>query len=310
MKNGETDMSGGAGWLERVHGGWLALLGITILSPDALLIRLIKADDMTTAFWRLLILGLTLMTAAAWRGMRARQPLWQAIRPRRDEILAGLFYGGTSACFILSIKNTDAANTLVIIAATPLISGLIGAFLFRRRQPLRTWIASIVVFVALATIVGNGLGGAHMLGDILALGTALCMACYFNVLGVRINIDTVRAMMVGALLVALCVAPAATPSALHPWDPLWLVLLGCLVLPLSFTFISMGAKRIPAAEVGLIMLTEAILGSGLVWLFMDEVPSSTTLIAGAVVIATLATHSLLALYGNRNRRTVNANVGG
>lgn len=289
-------------WVDRVHGGWLALLGITILSPDALLIRLIRADDMTTAFWRLLILGLTLTVAAAWRGRRAHQPLWQAIRPRRDEILAGVFYGGTSACFILSIKNTDAANTLVIIAATPLISGIIGAFLFKRRQPLRTWVASIVVFAALAIIVGNGLGGAHMLGDILALGTALCMACYFNVLGARIAVDTVRAMMVGALLVAICVAPAATPLALFPWDPLWLILLGCLVLPLSFTFISMGAKRIPAAEVGLIMLTEAILGSGLVWVFMGEVPSSTTLIAGAVVIVTLASHSALALYSSKRRR--------
>jgi|TARA_R110001583_G_scaffold91955_4_gene234198 drug/metabolite transporter (DMT)-like permease len=297
-------MPGATKWLDRVHGGWLALLGITILSPDALLIRLIKADDMTTAFWRLLILGMTLMVAAAWRGARAREPLWQAICPRRDEVLAGIFYGGTSACFILSIKNTDAANTLVIIAATPLISGLIGAFLFRRKQPLRTWVASIVVFAALAIIVGNGLGGAHMLGDVLALGTALCMACYFNVLGARIAIDTVRAMMVGALLVAVFVAPAASPLMLFPWDPVWLILLGCLVLPLSFTFISMGAKRIPAAEVGLIMLTEAILGSGLVWLFMGEVPSSTTMIAGAVVIVTLATHSALALYSSKRRRAV------
>jgi drug/metabolite transporter (DMT)-like permease len=73
---------------------------------------------------------------------------------------------------------------------------------------------------------------------------------------------------------------------------------------LSFTFISMGAKRIPAAEVGLIMLTEAILGSGLVWLFMGEVPSSTTMIAGAVVIVTLATHSALALYSSKRRRAV------
>lgn len=301
-------MPGRTKWLDQVHGGWLALLGITILSPDALLIRLIRADDMTTAFWRLLILGLTLMVAAMWRGMRARQTLWQAVCPTRQEILAGLFYGGTSACFILSIKNTDAANTLVIIAATPLLSGLIGAFLFRRRQAMRTWIASIVVFVALATIVGSGFGGANMLGDLLALGTAICMACYFNVLGVCIKVDTVRAMMVGALLVAVFVAPAATPAALYPWDPLWLVLLGCVVLPLSFTFISMGAKRIPAAEVGLIMLTEAILGSGLVWLFMGEVPSRTTLIAGAVVITTLAAHSALALYGRKQRHSASKAV--
>ena len=99
-----------------LHGAWLVLIGVLIISPDALLVRLVKADDMTTAFWRLLILGSTLALIAFWRGMRRRQSLRHAMMPTRDEMLAGLFYGGTSACFILSIRNTDAANTLVIIA--------------------------------------------------------------------------------------------------------------------------------------------------------------------------------------------------
>ena len=46
-----------------VHGGWIALLGVVILSPDALLLRLIAADDFTTAFWRLGFLTVALLAA-------------------------------------------------------------------------------------------------------------------------------------------------------------------------------------------------------------------------------------------------------
>lgn len=306
-QSGDADkMGSGRFKIADLHGAWLVLIGVLIISPDALLVRLVKADDMTTAFWRLLILGSTLALIAFWRGMRRRQSLRHAMMPTRDEMLAGLFYGGTSACFILSIRNTDAANTLVIIAATPLLSALIAVFVFKRVLAMRTWIASLVVFVSLAAIVGAGFGGANTLGDILALGTAICMACYFNVVGTRIHIDAVRAMMVGAFLATLIMVPSASPMALQPLDPLWLILLGCVVLPLSFLFITAGAKKIPAAEAGLIMLNEAIFGSLLVWLVVDEVPSSTTLICGSIVIATLAIHSYLGLRNSRRLRAAEA----
>ena len=42
--------------------------------------------------------------------------------------------------------------------------------------------------------------------------------------------------------------PNASPMALEPLDPIWLILLGCVVWPLSFLFITAGAKKIPAAE--------------------------------------------------------------
>ena len=56
-----------------LHGAWLVLIGVLSISPDALLVRLVKADDMTTAFWRLLILGSTLALIAFWRGVRRRR---------------------------------------------------------------------------------------------------------------------------------------------------------------------------------------------------------------------------------------------
>lgn len=287
-----------------LHGGLLALVGVIILSPDALLVRLIQADDFTTAFWRLGFLTVALLSFALWQGVKRGQGPIQAILPSRYEVLTGLFYGGTCTFFILSIRNTDAANTLVIIAATPLLAGLMGVFIFKRRQPLRTWIASLVVVLALMTLISAGFGGENALGDILALGTAFCMAGFFNMIGARPAINEVRAMWFGAFLATMVMVPAADPASAQGMDWVWLLMLGFWVLPVSFLLISAGARKIPAAEVGLIMLNEAIFGSLLVWLVINEVPSQTTFVSGTIVIATLVIHSLLGIRASKMARRI------
>ena len=249
--------------MENLHGAWLALIGVLVICPDALLIRLIKVDDMTASFWRVTLLCVASLLMALWKGHRRGEGVLQSITPSKTEIPAALFFCGTTIFFILSVRNTDAANTLVIIAAAPLIAGLMGVFVFKRSQPMRTWIASLVV---------------------------------------RPHTNEVKAMLLGAFLGALILLPSADPFTVTGLDWLWLVLLGFWVLPVSFLFISAGARKIPAAEVGLIMLNEAIFGSFLVWVFIGEVPSQTTLICGTVVIATLVVHSFLGIREVRRMR--------
>ncbi|MBP3126127.1 DMT family transporter [Thalassospira sp. ER-Se-21-Dark] len=282
-----------------VHGGWIALLGVVILSPDALLLRLIAADDFTTAFWRLGFLTVALLLVALWNGAKRGEGIVQSIRPNGFEMLTGLFYGGTCTLFMFSVRNTDAANTLIIIAATPLLAGLIGVFIFKRSQPIRTWVASVVVFVALLGMFSAGFGGKNALGDMLALGAAICMAGYFNVLGARPEVDALKGMLFGAFVVTLILLPGAEPLSPVGLDWVWLLILGFWVLPVSFLLIAYASRKIPAAEVSLIMLNEAIFGSFLVWVFVNEVPDEMTLISGTVVITTLVIHSLLGLRASK-----------
>ncbi|CAM3334461.1 MULTISPECIES: DMT family transporter [Thalassospira] len=282
-----------------VHGGWIALLGVVILSPDALLLRLIAADDFTTAFWRLGFLTVALLLVALWNGAKRGEGIVQSIRPNGFEMLTGLFYGGTCTLFMFSVRNTDAANTLIIIAATPLLAGLIGVFIFKRSQPIRTWVASVVVFVALLGMFSAGFGGKNALGDMLALGAAICMAGYFNVLGAKPEVDALKGMLFGAFVVTLILLPGAEPLSPIGLDWVWLLMLGFWVLPVSFLLIAYASRKIPAAEVSLIMLNEAIFGSFLVWVFVNEVPDEMTLISGTVVITTLVIHSLLGLRASK-----------
>ena len=64
-----------------------------------------------------------------------------------------------------------------------------------------------------------------------------------------------------------------------------------------FTF---GARHVPVAELTLLSLTELALAPIWVWLAVDEVPSGSTLIGGAIIITAIAYQ---ALSGARRRRT-------
>ena len=110
----------------------------------------------------------------------------------------------------------------------------------------------------------------------------------------------VPANLLGNLLVVpAALLAGAQPLAVTTPDMLFLLLLGGLVLPVSFTMITQGPRYLPAPEVSLILLVETILGPLWVWLAFNEVPLATTLLAGVLIVGTLAVHTLMSLWGHR-----------
>ena len=67
----------------------------------------------------------------------------------------------------------------------------------------------------------------------------------------------------------------------------------CVAIP--FVLITLAPRFISAAEVNLFFLLETILGPLWVWFVIKEQPSTETIIGGVVIIATIATHSILSL---------------
>ena len=59
--------------------------------------------------------------------------------------------------------------------------------------------------------------------------------------------------------------------------------------------LTLGARRLPAAETALLSLTETVLGPIWVWLAIDETPSLLTLAGGLIVMIAVVGHALLGL---------------
>ena len=61
-------------------------------------------------------------------------------------------------------------------------------------------------------------------------------------------------------------------------------LAGFFQLGFGFILITIGARSTPSAFVGIIMLTEAVLGPLWAWMFVNENPPLSVLIGGSIVI--------------------------
>ena len=113
-------------------------------------------------------------------------------------------------------------------------------------------------------------------------------------------VNMVPANLIGNLMVVpITLLAGAQPLSVSPTDMTYLIVLGGIVLPVSFTLITIGPRYLPAPEVSLILLTETILGPIWVWLALNEVPQATTLIAGALIISTLVSHTFMSLWATR-----------
>ncbi len=281
-----------------IKGLLITFTAVIILSPDALLVRLIHCDVWTLLFWRCLLTG---SMQALFLAVIYRRQFLQSFRNigRIGLISAGIVTTG-SFFFVNALRHTAAANALIILAATPLFSSLLSWLFLRDKIARRTWIAITICFGGILLIFSGSLRSGLLFGDLLALGATLMWASNLVVLRKGKAVNMVPANLLGNLMVVpITLLAGAQPLSVSPTDMTYLIILGGIVLPVSFTLITMGPRYLPAPEVSLILLTETILGPIWVWLAINEVPQATTLVAGALIISTLALHTFMSLWATR-----------
>jgi len=61
----------------------------------------------------------------------------------------------------------------------------------------------------------------------------------------------------------------------------------------------MGPRYLPAAEVGLLMLLEAVFGPLWAWAILDQTPGSQTLLGGLVILGALAANAVAGIVTER-----------
>ena len=284
---------------DHIKGLTITVAGVLILTPDSLLVRLIGLDSWSMVFWRgfLLMLVLTLALAITYRG----QTLALFLAIGRTGLAIAALFSFSSILFILALHNTSVANTLVIVAAAPLITALMSWLFLNEAVSRRTWLAILAAFAGILILVSDSPRGGTLAGDMAALGTAVCMAGALALIRRARARNMIPATALSGGLSAVLMLPFAAPLSIAP-DEVWMLLvLGVVVLPVSFGLMSLGPRYLPAPEVALILLLETVLGPFWVWLVLEETPSSRALIGGGIVVTALVLHSLASLLRPRGR---------
>ncbi len=281
---------------DHIKGLIITVIGVLIITPDALLIRLVSTDHWTTLFWRGLLSAIAI-AIVIWP-MYRRNPLRQITDLGWPGFFFALLFTVSSFFFVYSINHTKVANALFIASAAPLFAALYARLFLKERVPLRTWLAITAAIAGIAVIAGGSLegGSASLAGDLAALAAAAGIAGSLTIARRYRTRNMVPAASLSGLLLALTALPLAEPLSVPSADFIYLALMGFLVVPLPFSLLAIGPRYLPAPEVGLLLLLEAVIGPFWVWLVLDEFPGLPGIAGGAIIIGTIVALNAAALY--------------
>ena len=287
-------MSGGD---DHRKGLMLTVLGVLILTPDTLLIRLIAIDPWSMMVWRgiLQTIGILVILALIYRA-----DTWHRCKAiGLSGLFAGCMFTASTLGFLYSVEHTSVANTLVILATAPFFAAIFSYLFLKEHVARRTVIATAVAVGGVGIMVAGSWGGGAFMGDLAALVTAALLGGKFTIFRHRKDVNMVPSMAVSGVVAALVGLAVGAPALVDGERLLYLLIMGLVVVPVSIALISLGPRYISAPETSLIMLLETALGPLWVWLVLAEVPPTLTFIGGAIVLGTLLLHSWIGLRGER-----------
>ena len=279
-------------------GSLLAFTAVMFITPDSLFIRLANIDTWGLLFYRGAIPFVTVLLG-----------LLMVYKTNFFKLLFSMGYPGivytitftvTNITFIISIQNTNVANTLIMIAMAPMLSAVLGALFLKENPDKKTWITIFITFIAVAYIFYDSIQLGNFFGDIFGFITALGLAVGAVVIRSAKDRNLVPSAAIGKLLVAVFALFFIENFELVETDIYIVPLMCILCVAIPFVLVTIAPRFITAAEVNLFFLLETILGPIWVWLVIKEQPSLETIQGGLVIIIAIAIHSYMSLKKNTN----------
>ena len=278
---------------DQKKGSLLAFMGVLFITPDSLLIRLSEIETWGLLFYRgfipfiAVLLGLILFYRSNF------------LKALLNIGYTGIFYAiSFSVCnvtFIISIQNTNVANTLIMVAMAPMLSAFLGAFFLKEIPDKKTWFAIIITFLSVTYIFYDSVKLGNIIGDMFGFITALGLAINANLARYAKDRDLVPAAVIGKLGTAAFAFIFVKNFSLINTDIIIVPLMCIMCVAIPFVLVTIAPRFITAAEVNLFFLLEVIVGPIWVWIVISEKPSLETILGGTVIIITIGLHSFLAI---------------
>ena len=281
---------------DQQKGSLLAFVAVMFITPDSLFIRLSNLDTWGLVFYRGIIPFFTVFF-----GMLLIYKL-NFFKILFNSGVHGIIYIATfsitNITFVVSIQNTNVANTLVMIATAPMLSAILGAIFLKEPPDRKTLFSIIITFFAIIYIFFDSLKVGNLYGDVLGFITAFGLALGAITIRSAKTKNLVPAAVVGKLFVASFALFFIESFVLIDRDLFIVPLMCILCVAIPFVLVTIAPRFITAAEVNLFFLLETIIGPIWVWVIINEQPSTETLQGGAIIVITLAIHSFLKLRKN------------
>jgi DME family drug/metabolite transporter len=299
---------------------WFVVVAVLLWSTGGLFIKLTTLDAYQVTFYRSLLAGLTVVIATRKSGLRINF----------FGFVCSLIYAALLFLFVWATKHTTAANAIFLQYTAPIYILVLGPFVIGEKFHLRD-LATVVFCVAGMSLFFVGkLEISDYQGNIAALASGVLLGLYImllrhpKVVGSRPSavgsdveqtlptsvasdlpaanprlppiLNPVITVIYGNFILAIATAPlgiAALPL-LTPKDLFAVSFLGIVQIGIAYILfikgVTGGTRPLDASIIGFI---EPLLNPVWVFLFVGERPSNWALLGGAIIIATVVTHTLV-----------------
>ena len=200
-------------------------------------------------------------------------------------LIGGLILSLGYCGYVFAMYNTTVANTNFIIQTQTIFLAVFGYIFLKEKISKLTLFSIILAFIGIMLMVGNSLSPGQTSGNIAAFIMPISFATLILIVRKFPDIDMIPMQFVAGIGAIIIGYLFSTKIIISSHDIFLGFLAGFFQVGLGFIFITIGARSTPSALVGIIMLTEAVLGPLWAWLFANENPPLVVLYGGVIIIS-------------------------
>ena len=270
-------------FLKKLPGPLLIFLGAFCLSFGGLIVKSFEGSTLwQILFWRQLffVIVVLIFLTVNYKKEVVKKIYFTGL----PGLIGGIILGIGFSSYVFAMYNTTVANTNFIIQTQTIFLAIFGYFFLKEKISVTTLLSIILAISGLLLMLGSTLSTGQMLGNIVAFIMPITFASLILIVRKYPNLDMIPLQLVAGSVALIIGFIFSNKILISPYDIFLAFLSGTFQLGLGFIFITIGARKTLSAMVGIIMLTEAILGPFWAWLFVNEDASFYTLMGGSIII--------------------------
>ena len=269
--------------IKNLPGPLLIFLGAISLSFGGLIVKSFEGANLwQILFWRSVFFSITVLVFLL---ITYKKKLFNSFYLSGfPGFIAGVILSLGFCGYVIAMYSTTVANTNFIISLQILFLAIFGYFFLKEKISSITLFSIILAIIGVLIMVGNSLSPGELTGNLAAFTMPITFAVLIIVVRKYPSIDMVPAQFVAGICCCFIGYFLSNKIMISYHDIFLGFLAGFFQIGFGFIFITIGARTTPSAMVGVIMLSESVLGPLWAFLFASERPSIFSLIGGAIIL--------------------------
>ena len=270
--------------LSKLPGPLLVFLGACSLSFGGLIIKSFEGSTLwQILFWRQFFF---IIVVSFFLVVTYKKDIFKAIyKSGLPGLVGGIVLGCGFSGYVFAMYNTTIANTNFIIQTQAIFLAIFGYVFLKEKISKITFVSIILAISGLIIMLGNSLSPGQMSGNIVAFTMPITFAVLILIVRKYPHVDMIPLRLIAGIVAMFIGYLFSVKINISTHDVFLAFLAGFFQIGLGFIFITIGARKTLSAMVGIIMLTEAVLGPFWAWLFINENPPFSVLIGGTIIIS-------------------------